>query len=620
MSVLIEKIIAIILSLTMALGSGVAGSQIKNETKTETTASDSVTVGSYNEAVDALTGKGSNYVSAADLEKDEVYPTIIIHGIGQAKTYLVDDSGNKVVDSDGKNVTSWPLYFNAKSLVLKLAYPLLRTLITQKDNGFCDTLYDAVYDALSLNAYNDDGTPKNDIEVEQYDNRPVSECNQEEKDHIYGCVPIQAYTQVVGEQNLYYFAYNSFGDTYQIVDQLKAIIEKAKADTGKDKVNLVPISLGGAISAAYFNENKTGEGINKVVFIVPALNGSEIVGKVMAGQIDYSDEGLYKNMFTKLVGVDDYTGWMINVAIRALPKQEIKNILSTVADAMSDSLLSRCINMWGLVPGNMYEELADKYLTDGTVLREEADRFHEAQTNVISNLKTYQANGVSVYDICGYGLQLYSLIDSDSNSDKIIHSTSTSMGATFSKFDSTLGSNYTQKYYNDYDMISPDDMVDASTCAFPFTTWYFGGQDHEKIGRNDVVVSLAATILISKNMDIYSTQDYPQFNGHRNTRELKEELKQAQGVDMSTLSAENASALQKAMDAAQANLNTTVIVNGESENVQAQLESELIKIGVMKKEDKTKDTILLKVFRGLSNFLYDYYGPRGFTDKVTTIG
>ena len=613
MELLIQKIISILLSVTMFLGTGAAGTAEKKDTDT----SAAVTVESYEDAVKALE---EPVTSAGNLPKDEIYPTIIIHGIGQADTYLVDDNGEKVYDRQGKAITGWPLYFDVPQLVAELGFPLLRTLITQKDNGLCDRLYDSVYNAMSLNAYNDDGTAKNNIVVEQYDNRPVSECTQEEKDHIYGCVPLEDYTQAVGEENLYYFAYNSFGDTYEIVDELEVLIEQAKKDTGKDKVNIVPISLGGAIATAYIGENPTGENIHKVVFIVPALDGSEIVGKLMAGGLDLTDNGLYRDMFTKLVGVDDYTGWMINIALRILPKQEVKDMLSTVAKAMSDSALSHSMNMWGLVPNAMYEELADEYLTDGTKLKEEADKFHEAQTNLVANLKNYQANGIGIYDVCAYGLSLYSLIDSDSNSDKIIHSASTSMGATFSRVDSTLGDGYVQKNHSEYNFISPDGQVDASTCAFPMTTWFFGGQDHEKIARNDVVVRLASEILVSKDMDVYSTPDYPQFNGHRNSRSLSQMLNEAKALDLTAFDDATAARIQTACVAAEENLNKTVIVEGETEAAEAELRAALVQAGVYEAQDTKKDEILLKIFRGLSEFLYQYYGPRGFTDPVTVIG
>lgn len=596
-----KKIISIILTIIISVSSctvAVIAADGSPFTKTD--------------SVEAATDVLLNNKHVDELEADEVYPTILIHGIGQAKTFMLDEDGNDAVDPDGKKITGWPLYFYIPELVVKLIVPIMLSLITQKDCGLSKMAYNAVYDAMEYIAYNEDGSPKNDFRVENYGNRSVAECTEEEKETIYDHVPIKGYTDVVGEENLYYFAYNSFGDMYEIVDELEELIEKAKKDTGKDKVNLLPISLGGAVSVAYVGEHPQGEDINKIVLVVPAADGSEIVGKIMLGQLDYSDAGLYRNMFTKLVGEDNYTGWLINIGIRVLPKKVVIGLLDGVASGLADSALARVTTMWGLVPSSMYDELAEKYLVKGTKFAEDVERFHNAQINYIKNLKIYAANGVKIYDICGYGLELYSLIDSDSNSDKIIHSASTSLGATFSKVNEKLPKGYTQKAYKDTSFISPDGQVDASTCAFPYTTWFFGNQDHEKLARNDVVISLAMKLLIVKEMDVFTTVEYPQFNGHRNTRDLKKYIAEAEKVDLSTLSPEDSERLSKALADAKAILATTIVIEGKEEAAEAELYDALAEIGVYEKKNTAKDDALLFVCKTASELLYYFFGPRGF--------
>lgn len=601
-----KKIIAVILSVIVSVSSCTVVALAADNGKDFVTKVDSV---------EAATNELLNSKHVDELEKDEVYPTILIHGIGQAKTFMLDEDGNDAIDPSGQKITGWPLYFYVPELVVKLIVPLLLSLITQKDCGLSKTAYNAVYDALEYIAYNEDGTPKNDFRVENYDNRSVAECTEEEKETIYDHVPIKEYTEEVGEENLYYFAYNSFGNMYEIVDNLEKLIEKAKKDTGKDKVNLLPISLGGAVSVAYVGEHPQGEDINKIVLVVPAADGSEIVGKIMLGQLDYSDAGLYRNMFTKLCGEDTYTGWLINIGIRVLPKKVVIGLLDGVASGLADSALARVTTMWGLVPSSMYDELAAKYLVKGTKFADDVEKFHNSQVNYIKNLKNYAANGVKIYDISGYGLELYSLIDSDSNSDKIIHSASTSLGATFSKVNEKFPAGYTQKEHTDTNFISPDGQVDASTCAFPYTTWFFANQDHEKLARNDVVISLATELLLVKEMDVFTTVEYPQFNGHRNTRDLKKYIAEAEKLDLSTLDAENAERISNALADAKAILATTIIVEGEAEVAESELYDALAEIGIYEKKDTTKDDVLLFVCKTASELLYYFFGPRGFGDS-----
>lgn len=600
MKKLAVKVISIVLSVALTLSTFTVCFAYAENSEAKIT-----TVSSLSDAAEI--------VSAKDFPRDEVYPSIIIHGIGQSDTYMVDENGDRVLDRNGDPMTGWPVHIDALDIVKGLLVPLILSVVFQRDIGLTSATNKVAASLLSNLAYNEDATPKNKYVVKGYDNKCFADCTQEQKDQIFRNVPLKDYAEAVGEENLYYFAYDSFGDVYDIVDQLEVIIEKAKRETGKDKVNLVPISLGGAISVAYVDEHKDGADINKVVFIVPALDGSEIVGKVMLGQLDYSDEGIYRTMFTKLVGEDDYTGWLINIVLRLLPKQLFIDMFAQVAEGLTEGTLSKVTTMWGLVPSSMYDELAAKYLTPGTELSRRVEKFHNAQINMVKNLKNYEANGIGIYDVCGYGVQLYSLIDSDSNSDKIIHSSSTSIGATFSKVGETLPDGYVQKAYPEYNFISPDRQVDASTCAFPMTTWFFGGQDHESIGANDVVVRLASFILVaSKDVNVFSVSDYPQFNAHRRTDDLADTVEFAKTVDMSTLDTETADRLQKAIDAAEVNLSKTIIIVGETETAEAELEAALVEAGVREKKNETLDKILLFICKGASEALYYFYGPRGF--------
>lgn len=601
-----KKFLSVILSVMLIVSSCVIFASAENIGTMET-------VDSYEAATQALL----NDKHVGELEKDEVYPTILIHGIGQAKTFMVDEDGNDVIDASGDNVTGWPFYLYAPTLIVKLVVPLLLTLVTQKDCGLSATAYSAIYSAVENIAYNDDGTPKNNFRVVNYNNKSVAECTEEQKAEIYNYIPIKSYTEEVGEENLYYFAYNSFGDMYQIVDDLEALIEKAKKDTGKDKVNLLPISLGGAVSVAYVGEHPQGEDINKIVLIVPAADGSEIVGKVMLGQLDYSNEGLYRNMFTKLVGVDDYTGWLINIAVRILPKQVLIDLLDAVAAGLSDSALARITTMWALVPSSMYDQLAEKYLKPGTKFTADVERFHNAQINYINNLKNYEANGVKIYDICAYGLELYSLVDSDSNTDKIIHSSSTSLGATFSKVNEVFPSNYKQQRFTDVNFMSPDGQVDASTCAFPYTTWFFGEQSHEELSGNDVVISLAKDLLVVKNMDVFTTVEYPQFNEHRDIRKIRKYLAAAETVDLSALAPETAERLAAAIDGAKNVMSETVVVPSKTDAAEQELFNALVETGVYEPVDTTTNDILLNVCKTASELIYYFFGPRGFSDPIS---
>lgn len=70
-------------------------------------------------------------------------PTIVVHGIGQSKVSVTDPTGAPLLDRNGSAITRWPIYIDGASLALQLVSPLLRTLITQRDAGLTEKVYQA---------------------------------------------------------------------------------------------------------------------------------------------------------------------------------------------------------------------------------------------------------------------------------------------------------------------------------------------------------------------------------------------------------------------------------------------------------------------------------------------
>lgn len=68
----------------------------------------------------------------------EYSPTVVIHGIGQSKTYLYEND-KIAVDEDGKQITGWPIYANTKYIIKNLLWPLVKMLVTQRDDGFVES-------------------------------------------------------------------------------------------------------------------------------------------------------------------------------------------------------------------------------------------------------------------------------------------------------------------------------------------------------------------------------------------------------------------------------------------------------------------------------------------------
>lgn len=599
-----------------------AGSDVSEASSVETalsllTRTDSAGVQQKQKKADALTECGGTC---------EHCPTIIVPGIGQSDTYMYD--GDEIaVDENGDEITGWPLYVNANQAVKSLLVPLVKMLVTQKDNGFSEKFGQTLREVLYVNQMDSNGENVYDVRVEKYP-YSVAKCNEEEKNHIYGCVPIQDYTAQVGEDHLYYFAYNSFGNNRAITDELYEFIQQVKRETGHDKINIVHISLGGTLAnSLYEYYPEVYSDLNRVIYIVPALDGTNLVGDLYLGKFSTSDEMLYDKLFPSLV--DGYLGYLINILIRIIPKQVLLNTVDETLEALTDVLLINCTTMWSLVPDEYYDAAVERLLQgeEHAEIRRQVEEYHRAQVNSDKNILAMKAAGVEVLNVVDYDYPMYALVPSYDrcNADGIIHFESTSMGAFAAKCGETLPEGYVQQNINcdnpNHNHISPDNVVDASVGLLPDHTFYFDGQDHEGTGRNDVIMKLATELLINEDFtDVYSMPErFPQFNVGRETKNLRNNLiPKAEAVDRSTLSPEDAAELDAALNDCYVMLDNTAVDYQQYVDAQKRLEDILVKIGVIEGENKVEKAagkIAEALLKLASDALYEYFGPRGFSDK-----
>ncbi len=563
--------------------------------------------------------------SAADVKAEcggncETCPSIVVPGIGQSNVWALDENGDYLLDKDGERISCFPAIFDIGSIVLRVLAPALLTLATQNDVGLSAALSDVILDSFEVNLCDNSGKNTGNLVVEKYP-YSVAECSEYEKEQIYNNVPLLAYAEQAGEDHLYYFAYNSFGNHVDVCNELYDFIQQVKAETGHDKVNIVPISMGGSVANGlleYHPEVKND--LNKVVYIVPALDGSTIVGDLLAKDLAFLDAEFLYNGFLEAL-MDENEARLIEVVARILPDQVLLKCLKAAVDTLVEEVAVNIPSLWALCPSSYYPELAEKYLSDPAKadLRRQTDMYYRAQINSDRNIMDLVENGVEVYNIVDYDVPLYCIGNAwnDDNADGVIHLDSTSMGAYSVKVGEALPEGYKQANTNcsnpEHNHISPDRVLDASTGLLPDTTFYFDAQNHEKTARNDIIISLATTILATDDIkDVYSTPDYPQFNGARDPRKLKNELiPNAKKIDPSTLTATQAEELAAAIKEAEDFVNGTVCEAGQEDKIEERLRACLVAAGVYEAEDdKEPSGFMTKLSLGINKI----FGTNGFVE------
>ncbi len=444
------------------------------------------------------------------------YPTVIVPGIGQCKVDLLDNEGVRVK-------SAWPLDIDNKALLKKLIPCALKMLIMRRDAGFTDLLYRELCAALSPIGSTAEGFPKSRLKVVDYP-RSLAECTEDEKRFIYKMVPMEALSEAIGESHLFYFAYYSFGQPYETAKDLHNFIQMVKDKTGHDKVNLVPVSLGGSISVAYFDVYGDREDIYRVMNFVPAINGSTIVADVFEDRVNSGMPGEILDFI-----VDKKTAQKIASYMRVLPEGMPERITETALSAARDTIFLNCPGIWATCPRERYEALRDRFLCDGKheVLRAKADRFHRVHKDYEKLLKEQVERGVEFFTVCGYGKRLAPFVLSDKlNSDSIVDLKSASLGAYSAPPGEVLPEDYVPVVCAaGHSHVSPDRVVDAGTGLFPDTTWYFSDQIHDDIAYNDIALLLCREVLTNDGFkDVFSDPAFPQFNGSRNIREIRYRL------------------------------------------------------------------------------------------------
>lgn len=440
------------------------------------------------------------------MKRNEAYfmeytPCIIIPGIGQSKMELLDENNQKIK-------MAWQLDVDSDALIKKLKFPMLRSVIFRCDSGLSKKMAEAVSDIVSPIAHNPDGTMKNNVRVVDYP-QSLAECTEDERDYIYRMVPVQHLSHIITENNMYFFAFNSFGMPYEIAADLNDYIQKVKAKHNCDKVNLIPISLGGAMSIAYFDAYGYKD-IKRVMYFVPALQGTPIISSLVDMDIDIDNAlSLVRFMFPRS------TADMLEKVLGLLPKKVGEKLIMSAFGALNEDVVLPCGAMWATVPPEKYSPLAGKHLRDEkyAALKEQTDRFYKAQAAFPEDVKKMKADGVEFFAVVGYGLQLMPIVRTDLNSDGVINTSSASLGAELAPLGETLEG----KEKSDY--ISPDGIIDASKSILPDTVWYFKDQFHDGIAYNDTALNVAAKVLSDDSFNsVYSSPDYPRFGVKQDNR------------------------------------------------------------------------------------------------------
>lgn len=438
------------------------------------------------------------------MSENKKTPVIILPGIGQSRVVVTDEN-------DAPVKAAWPLDLDSDALLGPLKGPAMKMMMFRRDAGFSDKVAEVIRTALDPVSANPDGTMKNRLKTVRY---PVlSACSDENKRYINRMVPTGCVTEKIGEENVWFLAYNSFGDPYETAAELDALIESIKAERGCEKVNLLPVSMGAAVATAYFDAYGHKGDVDRAMYMVPALGGSKVVADLFREDLEVTELGDILGMF-----MDAKAGEALRGFAKIMPAGVSEAVAKKALAAVRDTAIRYSPMVWSVIPPEYYPALADRWLSgdETAVLRKKTDRFYAAQSRLRELLDDQRTRGTSFYICAGYGLPFPAVFGGDAYStDGIINLACATLGAK----SAAAGQPLPDDEIGDRAYLSPDGQVDASFGFTPDTTWFFANQQHDAIAYNDTALTVAARVLCDPEFcDIHSDPALPQFGKAQDNR------------------------------------------------------------------------------------------------------
>ena len=510
-----------------------------------------------------------------------VSPLIVVPGIMQSQVYVQDENGNDLMTSDGfPIVEGMDMQFMFDTEVMKAKFKdaigdILLCVLKHDRQALLDIVIGILDESFSSHYFNPDGTRVNDVAVDEYwysleecATKPEKSYNyakgyskdedgntlpttkyEHELDFIKRQVDISSFCDKYGYDHAYYYSYSSFGNILESAKGLNEYIEMVKTQTGHDKVSIVFISLGGTIGNVFLSKYANPEDLDRVVFAAAAIDGSYLLSDLMDGASTLdNDEVLYNELIPNIVSLaaEEYMSlaYLGNVIAKAIPAELFNDFLAETLSRGIDEVLAKlmrnCQSMWALVPSGVYPDLSKKYISDSehSALKEMTDEYYNIQLSAAKTMQSLTEQGVDIFVISGYNLELPALVEHyNLSSDNIIQAQSTSAGGTFANVGDVLGDGYTPAIDRSY--LSPDGIVDAGTCALPDRTWFVRNQSHLKLQSSITdIIEMCVQLVTDKEITDARKNNggYPQFNEYRDLSTVKKLMEDYRRSDLSSLS------------------------------------------------------------------------------------
>ena len=430
-------------------------------------------------------------------------PVVQVRGIGET---LYDENGNVIFSTD-----------NIINGILPEIPKLADFLLTQNIDAFVAAVSNAVNSIFGPVAYDNDMNRDSVVTVD-CSNEPVEAYMDFEDMGSEETLAFMLYEEL-GENHSYLFVYDWTGNPFEIADDLNDFIQTVKEKSGHDKVALCAESMGGSITNTYLAVYGYDD-VETVVMSNAAFNGLEMLGQLFTGNPEIDGDALARLISQSIRGNSEYESLLAYLPIFEQLALMANDIFAMAGDRLYAEVLIPIFayipSFWCLLPEYSYLEAMDYMLGNaGDNLKNFVSSYYDVVASGTDARvdEMVESEDVNYFNVSNYNRYIAPVTPSAKwNSDGVIETYNTSGFATVAEMGETLGDDYVQADYTDKNMISPDNVIDASTCQAPMQTWFIKNLGHISYRTDDGTGDFYVWLLTAdKQYTVESNEAYPQF-------------------------------------------------------------------------------------------------------------
>lgn len=447
------------------------------------------------------------------LESGGNYPLVIVRGISFTGLYY--NYGKVNQEPAIKSITA----SGVLSAVFKTAGA---GLVHHSFDSAVDEIVSYAGDVMGKLGCNKDGTSAYNIGLPQY---PLSVSHYKDALITGGGTGneegiVKSAAERYGGDNVYYYTYDWRLNPLEVCDGINDMVKRASTEHHDAKVNIVCCSMGGIETIAYLTKYGYDK-VNKCVFLSSTFYGTYVVSDILCGRVAVTEDTLFNFIKDKTQG-----SGILNFTVKTLYKTKVIKAIAGLADKfigkykekiykefITDTLGTMPV-WWGLMQGDDYKE-ALQYMFGGhekdyagvIAISKELQAMMAGRDRL---LKEAASHGVQFAVVANYDSALPPIYErACKNSDGGLETALVSGGATVADYGKTLDAGYTPL---NSAYLSPDRVIDASTCLFPDYTWLVKNGAHVSCSYGTEYSDFLFWLLDDEIMPtVFSSAQYPQF-------------------------------------------------------------------------------------------------------------